>query len=113
MRERCFTGGLDLKGANRGAGGTVCNLAAVKLGQRRYDGDAVHGTPLSLEDLCDYESRMATMTDAELAELMPFEPSRAKLVLAGVEWMRLLLRRSGASALLACDRGTQFGICSQ
>jgi len=100
----------DLQGALPvGLGGTVCNLAAVKLGQRRYDGDAVHGTPLSLEDLCDYESRMATMTDAELAELMPFEPSRAKLVLAGVEWMRLLLRRSGASALLACDRGTQFG----
>ncbi len=95
-----------------GLGGTVCNLAAVKLGQVRYAADAVHGSQLSAADLTRYSRELCAMRDADIARLMPFEPSRARLVRVGVEWMAMLLMRAtgeGRGAIAVCDRGMPFG----
>jgi exopolyphosphatase / guanosine-5'-triphosphate,3'-diphosphate pyrophosphatase len=93
-----------------GVAGTVTTLKALELGLAPYDGARVHGAVLTLrtvEELCE---RLASIPLEQRKRLPGLEPKRADVIVAGALIVRELLRRAGASQLVASDRGVRFGL---
>ncbi len=88
-----------------GTGGTVTTLAALLLGLQVYDGSRVHGTRWPLEALENLARRLARLPVAERARLIPFDPERARILVAGAWFTVEILRTVRIPELWVSDYG--------
>ncbi len=88
-----------------GTGGTVTTLAAVLLGLTTYDGRRVHGTRWPLADLETLAHRLSRLPQAERQRLLPFDPDRARIIVAGAWFTVALLEATGLPELWVSDYG--------
>jgi exopolyphosphatase / guanosine-5'-triphosphate,3'-diphosphate pyrophosphatase len=93
-----------------GTAGTATTMAAVKLGLRRYDPDAVTGLRLSPSSVADLHARLCRATTAERRAIAGIEPERADVIAAGVAIYARALARTNATVMIACDRGIRWGL---
>lgn len=93
-----------------GVAGTVTTLAAIKHALTAYDGDVVHGSPLSRRDLQDFIDRLAPTTREERREICAIEPKRADFLFAGAHVLHRLLTNLRADRLVVSDRGLRYGV---
>jgi len=99
-------------GAGRlvGVAGTVTTLAAVEQALPRYDGERVHGSPLSLVRLERLLARLAALPLAERARLPGMEPKRADVIVAGAVVVAEAMALTGFETLTVSDRGVRWGL---
>lgn len=96
-----------------GIGGTVTNISAVKQKLVYYDSEAVHKSKLNIDDIEHYLQSFSRMSPAEIAELMPFEPLRAKVITTGLLIVREIMKYFGQEQIYVSDFGILFGILKQ
>jgi exopolyphosphatase / guanosine-5'-triphosphate,3'-diphosphate pyrophosphatase len=93
-----------------GLGGSVTNLAAVKLRLETYDPDAVHGTVLDREEIDRQIELYRTRNADERREIIGLQPKRAEVILAGACIVRTVLDKLGRDSLIVSDRGLRHGL---
>jgi exopolyphosphatase / guanosine-5'-triphosphate,3'-diphosphate pyrophosphatase len=89
-------------------GGTATTLAALELGLSRYDADRVHGVRLSKERIEHWIQRLAVLPLSLRRGMIPFDPERADIIIAGSLIIKEISRRLGDC--IVSDRGLRFGI---
>lgn len=95
-----------------GIGGTITSLAAVKKGLRSFDVSAVHGTSISREWIDGIASEMAGLSQGALRSLVPFDTSRARVLLAGTYLWSAVLNRLNADRVTVSARGLRWGVAA-
>jgi exopolyphosphatase/guanosine-5'-triphosphate,3'-diphosphate pyrophosphatase len=93
-----------------GMGGTVTNLAAVKLGLARYDPESIQGAVLDLAEIEEQIERYRTRSADERRAIVGLQPARAEVILGGACIVRTILAKLGAEALTVSDRGLRHGV---
>lgn len=91
-------------------GGTVTNLAAVKLGLETYDPDVVHGTVLDRPEIDRQIERYRTRNHDARRTVIGLQPQRADIILAGACIVRTVLDKLGNESLTVSDRGLRHGL---
>ncbi len=93
-----------------GTSGTVTTVAAINLGLRRYNRNAVDGTRISREAV---REACANLLDNDLAGLAAngcIGPERADLVLAGCAILEGICSLWPATTITVADRGLREGV---
>jgi exopolyphosphatase/guanosine-5'-triphosphate,3'-diphosphate pyrophosphatase len=93
-----------------GIGGTVTNLAAVKLGLARYDPEAIQGAVLHLEDIDEQIERYRTRSADERRTIVGLQTARAEVILGGACIVRTILSKLGVPSFTVSDRGLRHGV---
>jgi exopolyphosphatase/guanosine-5'-triphosphate,3'-diphosphate pyrophosphatase len=93
-----------------GVAGTVTTLAAVARDVHPYDGARVHGASISASEIAAVRARLAALTLAERRALPTVDAKRADVIVAGAVIVDRVIAWSGASSLLASDRGVRWGL---
>lgn len=89
--------------------GTPTTLAAVVQG-RPYSHSRVHGFKLSMDDLLQWQQRLAEMTVPARQALMGMDPKRADVIVAGLTILIEVLKYLRADHLIVSDYGVRYGI---
>jgi exopolyphosphatase/guanosine-5'-triphosphate,3'-diphosphate pyrophosphatase len=91
-------------------GGTVTNLAAVKLALARYDPEAIQGTVLDRTEI-DRQIEAYRSRDADARrEIVGLQPERADVILAGACIVATVMTQLGRNTLTVSDRGLRHGV---
>jgi exopolyphosphatase/guanosine-5'-triphosphate,3'-diphosphate pyrophosphatase len=96
-----------------GVGGTLTALAALAAGLRRFDAGAVHGRVLTADWIGATAATLARLPMARLRELLPFDPSRARVIVAGTYLWAAVLNRLSARRVTVSARGLRWGVAAQ
>lgn len=99
-----------LQGEAIAVGGTATTLAAIHLGLRTYDADAVDGTPLDIARLTSLRDELAAVTVAEIAGMPIVQPGRADVLVAGASLLVAVARTLGLGRLVVRDRDILDGV---
>lgn len=86
-----------------GIGGTATTLAAVLLGQKSYDGNAVTGKSFSVAEIRRLTGRLFQMSEQEIASIPCVEQARAQVLTGGAAWLNVLTEYLGISSLTVSD----------
>jgi exopolyphosphatase/guanosine-5'-triphosphate,3'-diphosphate pyrophosphatase len=92
------------------AGGTATTLAAIHLGLRTYDADAVDGTPLDITRLTSLRDELAAVTVAEIAAMPIVQPGRADVLVAGASLLVAAVQVLRLQKLVVRDRDILDGV---
>ena len=90
--------------------GTATTLAGMQLGLQVYDGDRVHGSELSRDDLGRWVQRLRQASPQERRDLAALSPERADYLLAGASVLAEVLASAGADSTLVSDGGLRLGL---
>lgn len=91
-------------------GGTATTLAAIHLGLRAYDADAVDGTSLDVARLVSLRDELAVVTVAEIAATPIVQPGRADVLLAGASLLLAAAQVLRLQRLVVRDRDILDGV---
>ena len=92
-----------------GVGGTLTNLAAIRLGRIALP-DELNGYRLSSEAVAVLVSRLADATLEERKAIPGLDPRRADIILAGAILLSQALARLGANEIAVSTRGLRWGV---
>ncbi len=93
-----------------GMGGTVTNLAAVKLELEPYDPGRIQGTTLDRAEIERQIGLYSARDAAERRELAGLQPARAEVILGGACIVLTVLELLEADVLTVSDRGLRHGV---
>jgi exopolyphosphatase / guanosine-5'-triphosphate,3'-diphosphate pyrophosphatase len=93
-----------------GLAGTITTLSGLGQGLERYDGDAVHHSWLSREEVGELYERLSTLTLEERRSYMRLEPGRADVIVGGTAVLVVLLRELGCERLLVSEKDILDGL---
>ncbi|MDO9578289.1 MAG: hypothetical protein Q7J16_10430 [Candidatus Cloacimonadales bacterium] len=93
-----------------GVGGTVTSLAAYKVHMINYDGEKVHKSHLTETEIRFMLDEFRSLTDDEIAYLMPFDRNRADIIATGTMIVHEILKKFQADDCVISDFGMQFGL---
>ena len=93
-----------------GMGGTITNMAAIKLKMVDYDPSRIQGCTLSLEEMQEMLEMLRSKTIAERRELAGLQPKRADTILAGAAIVTSVAKQLGFDQLTISDRGIRHGL---
>jgi exopolyphosphatase / guanosine-5'-triphosphate,3'-diphosphate pyrophosphatase len=96
-----------------GIGGTVTSLAAYKVHMQKYDGEKVHKSKLSETEIRLILDDFRSMTDDEIAYLIPFDRYRADILATGTMIVHEILKKFKMDDFVVSDFGMQYGILYQ
>ena len=68
-----------------------------------YDSSRVHGAEVSLQQLEDIESRIATMSLDELENIVGLDPRRGPVIVAGLVILEEVMRAANVDAFTASE----------
>ena len=93
-----------------GVGGTVANLAAVKLGMLERDVERLHGAILSLTDIESQITLYAARTVEERKQIPGLNPARADIILGGAIILFQTMNHLGFESVHVSCRGLRWGL---
>lgn len=93
-----------------GAGGTVTNLAAIRLGLDSFDKERIHGLVMSLADVDNLVAQMTPMTTRERGMIPGMEKGREDIILQGTILLREIMEHLGARSLVVSTAGVRYGV---
>ncbi len=96
-----------------GIGGTVASLSAIKNNLKKYDGNIVHKSIITKNELHDLLHKMSKLSCETLATLIPFDPKRSDIILTGTLIVREIIDYFKVDKFTVSDRGLQFGVLFQ
>ncbi len=93
-----------------GVGGTIVNLAAVKLGMQDHEPAILHGQTLRLLELETMIERFAQMTIAERKRVQGLEPERADTIVGGTIVLAQVVSHLQMDEIEVSTRGLRWGV---
>ena len=93
-----------------GLAGTVTTLSGLKQGLERYDGEAIHHSWLTLQDVQGLYTRLCSLSLAERRDLMRLEPGRSDVIVGGVGVLAVLLHELGWERFLVSEKDILDGL---
>lgn len=90
--------------------GTATTLAAIQIGLRSWDREAVHGSRLTRADLRRFIDQLLASDAAQRRELAAVAPERADLLLAGACVLEAVLTALQRESLTVSDGGLRHGL---
>ena len=105
----------DMKLASRliGSAGTIVTAAAVEVGQREFDPNAVHGFVLTREAVEDVFRTLATESAADRVHNPGLPADRADVIVGGLCVLVAVMRRWDARDILVSAHNIMDGICAE
>lgn len=91
-------------------GGTAATLAAISLEQKIFNPKAIHGVELSRIWIEKAIGRLNGLDTTKRRELMPFDPDRADIIVAGALIMSIILDKVNASQVTVSNCGLRWGL---
>jgi exopolyphosphatase / guanosine-5'-triphosphate,3'-diphosphate pyrophosphatase len=96
-----------------GTSGTILTVAAVEIGQRSFDADALHGMHLSRAAVEDVFRTLATETLADRKHNPGLPADRADVIVGGLCVLVALMRKWDAPHVTVSARNIMDGICAE
>lgn len=94
-------------------GGTAATLAAIKSGAQSFDIDRVHGTTISYEWMAAFAAMLSQMSLRQISRLVPYDPSRARVLCAGTYLWCGVLNRLNIDRVTVSARGLRWGLAAR
>lgn len=91
-------------------GGTASTLAALSLGQKVFDPNAVHGVELKTAWIGRQLEQLAAQNLEQRRELICFDPDRAEIIVGGVLILERLLKIMKIESAIVSNRGLRWGL---
>ncbi len=91
-------------------GGTASSLAALALGQREFDPNAIHGVQLKTSWVEAQTSELAGQDLAERRVRLCFDPERAEIIVGGCLILKKVLELLRVGSVLVSNRGLRWGL---
>jgi exopolyphosphatase/guanosine-5'-triphosphate,3'-diphosphate pyrophosphatase len=107
--EKLFTD-LKLSFSLIGVGGTITNLASIKLGLRKYDPAKVHGTVLKLREIENLYAHLSSLEPEERKKIAGIQKERADHILEGMKILLVFMRVTGAKMITVSEKDILFQI---
>lgn len=104
-KARAFSSGLMV-----GLAGTVTTLSGLKLGLDRYQGEAIHHSWLSREDVDDIYRHLVSLNVEGRRDFMRLEPGRADIIVGGAAILRTLLQELAIERFLVSEKDILDGL---
>ena len=102
---------ISPKGATLvGVAGTVTTITTVARRIDSYDGEGVHGTVLTREELEEGIQRLRSSTAEDRENMVGLHPERADVALAGAILLWEVIDWGGWETIYVSNRGVRFGI---
>ncbi|HPT72267.1 MAG TPA: hypothetical protein PLE74_08290 [Candidatus Cloacimonadota bacterium] len=95
-----------------GIGLSVGNLTNLKFHYRSYNHDSIHGKHVSKSDLIYLRNMIDKITDAELQELLPYEPQNKYVVLSSIIYILILMERFHFNEFIVSNNNLTYGLLS-
>ncbi|MEU4263384.1 Ppx/GppA phosphatase family protein [Streptomyces argenteolus] len=93
-----------------GLAGTVTTLAAIALGLREYDSEAIHHSRISLEQVREITGRLLASTHEQRARIPAMHPGRVDVITSGALVLLAVMERSGAAEVVVSEHDILDGI---
>jgi len=94
-----------------GLGGTITTISAIKHGVFPYEGEKVHGTKLSLDDIMFWLETLSSMKADDRVKHFPhIEPKRAKVIIPGLVIFYRAMMLFGKREIIVSDWGIKEGV---
>ncbi|MER7726535.1 Ppx/GppA phosphatase family protein [Streptomyces sp. NPDC096323] len=93
-----------------GLAGTVTTVAAIALGLKEYDSEAIHHSRLSLEQVREIAGRLLASTHAERAAIGAMHPGRVDVISSGALILQAVMERTGAREVVVSEHDILDGI---
>jgi exopolyphosphatase / guanosine-5'-triphosphate,3'-diphosphate pyrophosphatase len=93
-----------------GLAGTVTTLSGLRQGLNKYDGDAIHHSWLSREEVEGLYEQLRGLFLAERKRFMRLEPGRADIIVGGTAVLVTLLRELDIARLLVSEKDILDGL---
>ncbi len=104
-KARAFSSGLMV-----GLAGTVTTLSGLRLGLDRYQGEAIHHSWLSREDVDDIYRHLVSLNIERRRDFMRLEPGRADIIVGGAAILRTLLQELAIERFLVSEKDILDGL---
>ncbi|MFD9210827.1 exopolyphosphatase [Streptomyces sioyaensis] len=93
-----------------GLAGSVTTVAAIALGLKQYDSEAIHHSRLSLAQVREITGRLLSSTHAERAAIPVMHPGRVDVIAAGALVLLSIMERTGAEEVVVSEHDILDGI---
>lgn len=93
-----------------GIGGTIVNLASMKLGLSRHNPRLLHGETLNVTEIENQIRQLCSVPLTERVQIPGLEAKRADIITAGAAILRSILKHVGASRIRVSTHGLRYGI---
>jgi exopolyphosphatase/guanosine-5'-triphosphate,3'-diphosphate pyrophosphatase len=93
-----------------GLAGTVTTLSAMRMRLSRYDGERIHGSRLTRDEVSVMFREMAALNLEERKAYMGLEPERADVILGGNAVLECVLTGLGLDELLVSEKDILDGL---
>lgn len=93
-----------------GVGGTVVNLAGVKLGKSHGDHEALHGQSLTTAEIGEQIRLFQSVATPDRARIPGLASRRADIIVAGAAIVRAVVHHVGAERIYVSTRGLRHGV---
>ncbi|MEU5715511.1 Ppx/GppA phosphatase family protein [Streptomyces sp. NPDC020403] len=93
-----------------GLAGTVTTVAAIALGLREYDAEAIHHSRVSLTQVREITARLLASTHEERAAIPAMHPGRVDVIAAGALVLLAVMERTGAHEVVVSEHDILDGI---
>ena len=93
-----------------GIGGTLVNLASVKLGLTKHDSKKIHGEILTLQEVADQIRLFCAAPLSNRRQIPGLEAKRADVIIAGAAIVQSILNHVGVEQIYVSTRGVRHGV---
>ncbi|MEU6860901.1 Ppx/GppA phosphatase family protein [Glycomyces sp. NPDC046736] len=90
--------------------GTATTIAAIALGLKAYDPDAIDGTRLTYAEVAEVAADLAAADHASRLAIPVMHPGRADVIVGGALVLRTIMERSGIESVLISEHDILDGI---
>lgn len=110
VRREIVELGLHTEITTIGIGGTMTNLAAVKLRQEKYDREKIHGLVITDDEISRQIKLFCSISLEKRRMVTGLEPERADIIIGGAVIFKAILEALECSQIKVSDRGLRYGI---
>jgi exopolyphosphatase/guanosine-5'-triphosphate,3'-diphosphate pyrophosphatase len=96
-----------------GAGGSITNLASVKLGFEKFDAGKINGLILNKKDITDLISLFTSLSLEEREKLNGLQKGRASTITAGAAIALSAMQNLKSDSLIVSTKGLRHGLLIQ
>lgn len=96
-----------------GAGGSITNLASVKLGFEKFDAGKINGLILNKKDIKDLISLFTSLSLEEREKLNGLQKGRASTITAGAAIALSAMQNLNSDSLIVSSKGLRHGLLIQ
>lgn len=93
-----------------GVAGTITTLSAIILKLKKYNSAKVHKSIVTRQKVLYLIKKIYTLDMNERKKIVPFDPKRAEIILAGLIILKVIMDILEIDKLKVCDKGLVYGL---